>query len=163
MNIFQINGIVTWLLAFITIGANAQNHVSACSLLQTSELEEALGGKATSFQEASRDFCTSKVGLISVTIRYGERKPETGISKEQKALELLKKQGWQISIKNEGDLTVSSAIPPASYPRQFWNITASIFRNGIVVAVELSAEIKVSKPSSDVAVSLVKKAIGRFK
>jgi len=103
------------------------------------------------------------VGEQKVIIRYGERKPETGVTKEQKGIEIAKQQGWQITVKKNGDLTVSTAVPPASSGKTACNTTASIFRNGWVVAVEVGSKNKAAMPSTEKVADLVRKAYARFK
>lgn len=137
---------------------------SACKLLQPSELESALGGKAGKFSDYSTSnghICSGAVGKLKVMIRVAPRTDQTG-AKEEKGVEMLRKQGWEITVKKEGSLTCSTAIPPAAMAQAGYTTTASIFSKGKVVAIDVSASSKDEMVSINVVRDLVQKAFPRL-
>jgi hypothetical protein len=153
--------------------AHAQQPSDACKLLQPAELESALGGKAGKFDNAARDLasagfntqnspnvCFGQVGSLKVMIRNAKREGDG--TKERKGLEMARSQGWQIEVKSEGELTCSSAMPPASQAQYGFNTTCSILRAGRVVAVEVTARSQKEMVSMDVVRKLVQKAASRL-
>jgi len=159
-------GLVKFAVACLSIlsFSPAYTQKSACDLLQPTELESALGGKAGGFTDhamGTSHVCNGTVGKFRVTIRFADRSDKSG-TKEQQGADMLRKQGWQISVKKDGDLTCSTAIPPASMSQAGYNTTGSIFRNGKVVAVEVVAATKEEMASIDVVRTLVEKAQSRM-
>jgi len=71
-------------------------------------------------------------------------------------------KGWKIEVKTEGDLTCSTATPPASPAQTGVNTTCSILRAGKVVAVEVTAPSQKEMASMDAARKLVEKAVTRL-
>jgi len=151
------------LLSFCS--ANASYAQSACSLLQPAELESALAGKAGKFSDntiGTTHMCTGQVGNRTVVIRVAERKDNSTTSKEQNAIEMLRKQGWKIDVKKDGNMTCSTAIPPAGSEPLGFNTTCSILNNGKVTALEVGSSSKEDMVSIDVVSALVKKAFSRL-
>jgi hypothetical protein len=137
----------------------------ACRLLQPSELESALGGKAAGFAPASlgpADACTGQVGTRRVLIRVAERHGDPGGAMERQGIEAARKQGIQVDVKREGDLTCSTMVPPAALARMGFNTTCSIFRGGRVVAVEVTAPTQKEMATMDAVRALVEKAVARL-
>jgi hypothetical protein len=148
-------------ILFTTIAWSQQ---SACSLLQSSEMESALGGKAGNFTDNSMgktSICTGQVGTRKVMIRFAERKNANG-NIEKSAVEMLRKQGWKIDVKQDGNVTCSTAIPPAGSGHTGFNTTCSILSNGKVVAVEVTSLSKAEMASMDVVRALAQKAASRL-
>ncbi len=137
----------------------------ACRLLQPTELESALGGKAAGLAPASlgpADACTGHVGTRTVLIRVAERRGDPGGAMERQGIEVARKQGIQVDVKREGDLTCSTMVPPAPLARMGFNTTCSIFRGGRVVAVEVTAPSQKEMAPMDVVRTLVEKAVARL-
>jgi hypothetical protein len=158
---------------FVLAPAHAQQPNDACKLLQPAELESALGGKAGKFGNAASDLasagfntqnspnvCVGQVGSLKVMIRNAKREGDG--TKERKGLEIARSQGWQIEVKSEGELTCSSARPPASQVQYGFHTTCSILRAGRVVAVEVTARSQKEMVSMDVVRELVQKAASRL-
>jgi hypothetical protein len=153
------------LVLFVLTSVHAQEPSVACKLLQTSELESALGGKAAKFSGSSlgdTQICNGQVGSLKVLIRIAKRQGASGGVTERKGIEILRAKGWKIEVKTEGDLTCSTAIPPASPAQTGVNTTCSILRAGKVVAVEASAPSQKEMASMDAVRKLVEKAVTRL-
>ncbi len=141
----------------------AQHPPEGCKLLQPADLESALGGKAGKFVNSGDGaMCYGQVGSLKVMIRTGERKGDFAGEKEKKGIELARSRGVRMEVKTEGDLTCSTAIPPASLAKIGFNTTCSILRGGRVVAVEVTAPSEKEMASMDVVRKLVKKAFERL-
>jgi hypothetical protein len=95
-------------------------------------------------------------------IRVAQRKRNDGGALERAGIEKLRKAGWRIEVKTEGDLTCSTAIPPASSARIGFNTTCSVLRAGKVVAVEVGAPSEKEMASIDATRRLVQKAVARL-
>lgn len=137
----------------------------SCRLLQPSELESALGGKAAGLTPAnlgSADACTGQVGTRTVLIRVAERRGDPGGAMERQGIEAARKQGIQVDVRRDGDLTCSTMAPPAPLSRIGFNTTCSIFREGRVVAVEVTAPSQNEMAPMDVVRKLVEKAVARL-
>jgi hypothetical protein len=118
-----------------------------------------LGGRAGKFGNlGSDDVCYGQIGSLKVLIRTAKREGDFGGTKERKALEMARSQGWQVEVKSEGELTCSSVMPPASQVQYGFNTTCSILRAGRVVAVEVTAPSQKEMVSMDVVRKLVQKA-----
>jgi len=144
---------------------HAQGSSAACKLLQPSEIESAIGGKATGFSGSAlgeASICTGQVGTSKVMIRVAQRKRNDGGALEKAGVEKLRKAGWRIEVKTEGDLTCSTAIPPASSARIGFNTTCSVLRAGKVVAVEVGAPSEKEMASMEATRKLVQKAVARL-
>jgi len=153
------------LALFVLTSVHAQEPSLACKLLQASELEETLGGKAAKFSGGSigdTHICNGQVGPLKVLIRIAKRKGDSGGVAERKGIEILRAKGWKIEVKTEGDLTCSTAIPPASPAQTGVNTTCSILRAGKVVAVEVSAPSQKEMASMDAVRKLAQKAGARL-
>ena len=153
------------LLAFSVLFTTiAWSQQSACSLLQPSEIESALGGKAGNFTNNSMgktSICNGQVGTRKVMIRVAERKNANG-NIEKSAVEMLRKQGWKIDIKQDGNITCSTAIPPDGSEHPGFNTTCSILSNGKVIAVEVRSLSKAEMASMDAVRALAQKAASRL-
>ena len=60
------------IVLFVLTSAHAQEPSAACKLLQTTEIESALGGKAAKFSGSSMGdthFCRGQIGSLKVLIR----------------------------------------------------------------------------------------------
>jgi hypothetical protein len=150
---------------FALTSVHAQEPSVACKLLQTAEIESALGGKAAKFSGSSAGdthFCRGQVGSLKVLIRVANRLGDSGGVKEQKGIEIARAQGWKVEVKKEGDLTCSTAIPPASAAQTGVNTTCSILRAGKVVAVEVNAPSQKEMASMEAVRKLVQKAVTRL-
>src|SRR5262249_62091500 len=69
------------LVLFVLTSVHAQEPSVACNLLQASELESTLGGKATKFSGGSigdTHMCNGQVGPLKGLIRIAKRKGESG-------------------------------------------------------------------------------------
>src|SRR5262249_33969831 len=122
-------------------------------------------GKAAKFSGRSLGdlhFCNGEVGSLKVMIRIAKRQGDSGGAAERKGAEMLRAQGWKIEVKTEGDLTCSTAIPPASPAKTFFNTTCSILRAERVVAVEVSAPSEKEMASMDAVRKLAQKAVTRL-
>ena len=153
------------LVLFVMTSVHAQEPSVACRLLQATELESALGGKAAKLSGGSlgnSDICNGQVGSLKVMIRIAKRRGDSGGATERMGVEILRRKGWQIEVKTEGDLTCSTAIPPASAAQMGFNTTCSILRAGRVVAVEVGAPSQKEMASMDVVRKLVQKADARL-
>jgi hypothetical protein len=153
------------LVLFVLTSVRAQEPSVACKLLQPSELESSLGGKAAKFSGRSlgdTHVCNGQVGSLTVLIRIAKRRGDSGGVAERKGIELLRAKGWKIEVKTEGDLTCSTAIPPASPAPTRFNTTCSILRAGQVVAVEVGAPSQKEMASTDAVRKLVQKAVTRL-
>ena len=150
---------------FVLTSVHAQEPSVACKLLQESEIESALGGKATKFSGGivgNADMCNGQVGSLKVLIRIAKRRGDSGGVKERQGIESLRAKGWRIEVKAEGDLTCSTAIPPASMAQAGVNTTCSILRAGKVVAVEVGAPSQKEMASMDAVRKLAQKAVSRL-
>jgi hypothetical protein len=159
-----IIGAVT-LGALSLTSAYAQGSSSACKLLQPSEIESAVGGKAKGFSGSAvgeTSICAGQVGTSKVVIRIAQRKRNDGGAVEKAGVEKLRKAGWRFEIKTEGDLTCSTAIPPASSAQIGFNTTCSVLRAGKVVAVEVAAPSEKEMASMEATRTLVQKAVARL-
>jgi len=153
------------LALFVLTSVHAQEPSVACKLLQSSELEATLGGKAAKFSGSSigeTHICNGQVGSLKVLIRIAKSRGASGGVTERKGVEILRAKGWKIEVKTEGDLTCSTAIPPASPAQTGVNTTCSILRAGKVVAVEVSAPSQKEMASMDAVRKLVEKAVTRL-
>jgi hypothetical protein len=153
------------LALFVLTSVHAQEPSVACKLLPASELESTLGGKAGKFSGSSvgdTHFCNGQVGSFKVLIRIAKRQGASGGATERKGIEILRAKGWKIEVKTEGDLTCSTAIPPASSAQTGVNTTCSILRAGKVVAVEVTAPSQKEMASMDAVRKLVEKAVARL-
>jgi hypothetical protein len=155
-----------WSLLFVLvplIPAQAQQPPVACKLLQPAELESALGGKAGKFADlGDGSMCNGQIGSLKVLIRTAQRQGDEGGAKEGKGIELARSLGFQIEVKRDGELTCSTAIPPASKSQMGFNTTCSILHAGRVVAVEVQAPSQKEMASMDVVRKLVQKAFTRL-
>lgn len=157
-------GAVT-LSALSFTSALAQGSSAACKLLQPSEIESAVGGKATEFSGSAvgeTSICAGRVGTFRVMIRIAQRKRNDGGALEKAGVEKLRKAGWRIEVKTEGDLTCSTAIPPASSAQIGFNTTCSALRAGKVVAVEVTASSEKGMASMEATRGLAQKAVARL-
>src|SRR5262245_42444684 len=153
------------LVLLILTSVYAQEPSGACKLLQATELESALGGKAANLSGHSvgnTEICSGQVGSLKVLIRIAKRQGDYGGFTARKGVEILRSKGWQIDVKTEGDLTCSTAIPPASSAQTGFNTTCSILRDGRVVAVEVGAPSQKEMASMDVVRKLIQKAVTRL-
>ena len=144
---------------------HAQGSSAACKLLQPSEIESAIGGKATKFSGSAlgeTSICAGQVGTSKVMIRVAQRKRNDGGALEKAGVEKLRKAGWRIEVKTEGDLTCSTVIPPASSARIGFNTTCSVLRAGKVVAVEVAAPSEKEMASMEATRKLAQKAVARL-
>jgi hypothetical protein len=155
-----------WSLLFVLvplIPAQAQQPPTACKLLQPAELESALGGKAGKFADlGDGSMCNGQIGSLKVLIRTAQRQGDEGGAKERKGIELARSLGFQVEVKRDGELTCSTAIPPASKSQMGFNTTCSILHAGRVVAVEVRAPSQKEMASMDVVRKLVQKAFTRL-
>ena len=153
------------LAALSLTSAHAQGSSVACKLLQPSEIESAIGGKATGFSGSDigeTSICTGQVGTSRVMIRVAQRKRNDGGALERAGVEKLRKAGWRIEVKTEGELTCSTAIPPASSAQIGFNTTCSALRAGKVVAVEVTASSEKGMASTEATRKLAQKAVARL-
>jgi hypothetical protein len=153
------------LMLFVLTSVHAQEPSGACKLLQPSELESALGGKAAKFSGNSlggTQVCNGQVGSLIVLIRIAKRQSDSGGDTERKGIELLRESGWKVEVKTEGDLTCSTAIPPATSAQTRFNTTCSILHAGQVVAVEVAATSQKEMASMDTVRKLAQKAVTRL-
>lgn len=137
---------------------------ASCRVLQPAELESVLGGKATPFSNAGAgqaDFCSGQVGARKVLIRVAERTRPDG-TLERRGIEMARKQGIQVDVKTEGDLTCSTLVPPAALSQMGFNTTCSIVRGSRVVAVEVTAPSRKEMAPMDAVRRLVEKAAARL-
>jgi len=95
-------------------------------------------------------------------IRVAQRKRNDGGALEKAGVEKLRKAGWRIEVKTEGDLTCSIVIPPASSARIGFNTTCSVLRAGKVVAVEVGAPSEKEMASMEATRKLAQKAVARL-
>jgi hypothetical protein len=147
------------------LGPAGAGQPASCRLLQPAELESALGGKTAGLQRANlgpADACTGQVGTRTVLIRVAERRGDREGAVERQGIEVARKQGIQVDVKTEGDLTCSTMVPPASLAQMGFNTTCSIFRGGRVVAVEVTARSRDEMASMQVVRGLVEKAWSRL-
>jgi len=153
------------LVLLVLTSAHAGQASASCRLLQPAELESALGGTAARFSGSTvgnADMCSVQIGKLKVLIRVGMRQRDDGGATERKGIEMLRKMGVQVEVETEGDLTCSTAIPPASLSQYGFNTTCSIVRAERVVAVEVTAPSREEMASMDAVRKLVKKAVTRL-
>src|SRR5262249_52781857 len=98
-------------------------------------------------------------GSLKVLIRIAKRQGASGGVNERKGIEILRAKGWKIEVKTEGDLTCSTAIPPASPAQTGVNTTCSILRAGKVVAVEVTAPSQKKRDTREAVRRVVDKAV----
>jgi hypothetical protein len=126
-------------------------------------MESALGGKAGTFgNQGVPNICAGQVGSLKVLVRTAERKGDAAGEKENKGVEMARAAGFQIEVKREGDLTCSTAVPPASLAKSGFTTTCSILRAGRVVAVDVAAPSQQEMASMEAVRKLVQKAVDRL-
>lgn len=164
-SVFAYHHFVIVLLFILNISISAAAQIaSACTLLRPAELESVLGGKIKSSDEnnlGDRSYCNIEINDLKVMIRLASKKNKNSDA-EIKGAEILRKQGWGVTIKTEGKLTLSTLIPPENLKGAVFTTSASILDNGRVLAVEISAVTKNKMVSTETAKNLVQKAFSRL-
>jgi hypothetical protein len=81
---------------------------------------------------------------------------------ERKGVEAAKKMGIQVDVVTDGDLSCSTMIPPAAMAQVGYNTTCTIFREGVVVGVEVTVASQKEMATTETVKELVRKARSRM-
>jgi hypothetical protein len=127
----------------VALAGASQAQNKACALVTAAELQSALGtafsGMAPQSAPGSNaDICMGQASSYRVMLRLAKRSDASG-DKEAKGIAMAKQMGAQVDVKQFGDITCSTFIPPSNMQQAGYNTTCSVFKNGQVGAVEVTA------------------------
>jgi hypothetical protein len=137
--------IPTAVLILALVAGCVQNSLAqnkACALATPAEIQSAIGASPAwkpNSMPGGADFCMGQAGSYKIMLRLAQRSDTTG-DKEKKGIAMAKQMGAQVDVKKFGDITCSTFIPPASMAQAGYNTTCSVFKNGQVGAIEITAK-----------------------
>lgn len=158
--------LVLFLASLLTTGfvGDLQAQGKACALATPSEIQ-AVTRAAPSMKSQSMpggaDICMGQAGSFRVMLRLATRSDSTG-DKEAKGIAMAKQMGAQVDVKKFGDTTCSTFTPPASMAQAGYNTTCSVFKNGQVGAIEITAKSQGEMVPIDKLRPLADKIASRF-
>lgn len=159
--------IPTAVLSLALVAGCAQNSLAqskACALATPSEIQSAIGASPSLKPQAmpgGADFCMGQAGSYKVMLRLAKRSDTSG-DKEAKGIAMAKQMGAQVEVKKFGDITCSTFIPPANMAQAGYNTTCSVFKNGQVGAIEITAKSLSEMVSIDKLRSVADKIASRL-
>ena len=120
--------------AFVT--SSAQPLPAACSLLTRAEIQSAIG--ATGPMAPAGPFCQGQSQNRRVVLRIAHR--AIAEDTETRGIQAFRNMGGVVDVRRDGDITCSTAIPPASMAAQVgYNTTCSVRHANVVAAIEVAA------------------------
>ena len=136
----------------VSVGMQAWAQKDACSLATADELQAALGTKVSGLkpqgmQRGSAQMCVGQTPTATVMLRRAQRSSAPG--KEAAGIEAAKKMGAQVEVKTDGPITCSSMVPPKNLEQYGFNTTCSVFKNGQVAAIEVTAKSRANTVTVD--------------
>lgn len=159
--------IATAFLIFTFVAGWVQNSAAqnkACALATPSEIQSTIGASPSLKPQSmpgGADFCMGQAGSYKVVLRLAQRTDTTG-DKEKKGIAMAKQMGAQVEVKKFGDITCSTFIPPANMAQAGYNTTCSVFKNGQVGAIEITAKSQSEMVSIDKLRSVADKIASRL-
>jgi hypothetical protein len=121
----------------------------ACGLLTPSELQSVLGvevvlGGGVAMPAGGAAMCIGKTGTATVMLRVAKRKMPEGKApagaRERAGIEMAKKMGAQVDVKNFGPITCSTMVPAPSMAQYGYNTTCTVVKAGVVAGVEVTVK-----------------------
>lgn len=134
----------------------------ACELATAQELRAALGVDVP-LTSSNPDLCMGKAANGRVLLRRAKREGDVAGAKETAGLEAVRKLGVKVDVLREGPLTCSRTIPPPNLAQYGFNTTCSIFKNGYVMAAEVTARREQDMATFEQVRALVEKMAARAK
>jgi hypothetical protein len=153
-------------LMVVGIYRPAQAQKDACNLVAGDELQTALGVKVSGLKPQAipgkpAQICMGQTPTATVMLRLAKRSPNAP-GHEVAGLEMARKMGAQVEVKPDGPITCSTVIPPVNLEQYGFNTTCSVFKNGQVAAIEVTAKSRANMVSTDVLHRIVQKIADRM-
>jgi hypothetical protein len=138
-----VKAVLPGLLLLICYPQRAWPQNKARSLAAPEELQAPLGARADRLRPqdlgAEAQMCVGQARALNVILRLAKR-TDTSEAKEANGMEIAKKMGLKVAVKTFGPVTCSTTVPPSYLAQYGLNTTCSVFKNGQVAAVEVTAK-----------------------
>ena len=109
--------------------------------------------------------CTGQAQTTSVMLRLvtglDPGRDRSG-NKEKAGIELFKKMGAKVDVKNFGPITCSTIEPPAEQTQKGINTTCTVTKDTAIAGIEVTAKSQKDMVSIDRLHALAEKMAGRF-
>lgn len=123
-------------LMLTSLDANAQPLPNSCSLLTPAEIQAGIGVRPAAFVGGGA-MCRSQSQAGTILLRIARRTGPPG--REAAGLQIARNAGATVDVRQFGDTTCSTIVPPPAYVAQFgFNTTCAVLRHGVVAAIEVT-------------------------
>jgi hypothetical protein len=150
----------------VALAANSSAQNKACDLVTPAELQTVVGTSVSGLKPqavpgGAADICMGQAGAYRIMLRLAKRQDASG-DKEAKGLAIAKQMGAQVEVKKFGDTTCSTFSPPTTMQQAGYNTTCSVFKNGQVGGIEITAAAQKDMVAIDKLKPLADKMAGRL-
>lgn len=161
--------VATGLVFLAIVAVSVQKSVAqnkACSLATPAEIQAVTGAAVSAMKPqtlpgGNADICTGQAGSYRIMLRLATRTDSSG-DKEAKGIAMAKQMGAQVDVKKFANTTCSTFTPPASMAQAGYNTTCSVYKNGQVGAIEITAKSQAEMVPIDKLYPLADKIASRF-